>query len=316
MKWDKLKANIGYKVQLVPTACHLDAGGDILPARGEDWTITSSGVDFLEIDAGLGYRYLLAKDHVHHYTSDAHRSAQGEHFGFLTLNVQLFVQGAAVRVVPNSRPGLPVDPPTSDKATRARVHFIPEIERRFRRQVQILDRCLLNFGLTSNDKPSNPPDTWASLRPARSSLYPNAAPISDLSATDATLLAEFHGAVDEVDEVLDNWISSGTQPEYNCWNYLMHKVEYSLRMGSNVIRKFCADRQFDATMPASGTLLSRAETGLGRANQMRTAFIDKKQAEHALAAARRMRPGLSSRVPGSTVHQFQRRPQAPLGGNR
>lgn len=60
MKWDKLKANIGYKVQLVPTACHLDAGGDILPARGEDWTITSSGADFLEIDAGLGYRYLLA----------------------------------------------------------------------------------------------------------------------------------------------------------------------------------------------------------------------------------------------------------------
>lgn len=199
--------------------------------------------------------------------------------------------------MPNSRPGLPVDPPTTDGATRARVHFIPEIERRFRRQVQILDRCLLNFGLTSNDKPSNPPDTWASLRPARTSLYPNVAPISDLSATDATLLAKFHGAVDEVDELLDNWISSGTQPEYNCWNYLMHKVEHSLRMGSNVIRKFCADRQFDATMPASGTLLSRAETGLGRANQMRTAFIDRKQAEHALAAARRMRPALSSRVP-------------------
>jgi hypothetical protein len=316
MKWDKLKTNIGFKVQLVPTTCHLDAGGDILPARGEDWTITATGADFLEINSGLGYQYRLGKDHVHHYTSDAHRSLPGEHYGFLTLNVQLFVQSTTVRAVPNSRPGLPVDPPVADKATRARVHFILEIERRFRRQVQVLDRCLLNFGLTSNDKPSNPPDTWASLRPARTTLYPNAAPLGDVSATDATLLAEFHGAVDEVEELLDNWISSGTQPEYNCWNYLMHKVEHGLRMGSNVIRKFCADRQFDTTSPASGTLLSRAETGLGRANQMRTAFIERKQAEHALAAARRAHPGLSSRMPRSTIHQLQGRPQQPLGGNR
>jgi hypothetical protein len=36
MNWDKLKHNIGCKVQLVPVACHLDAAGDILPPRGED----------------------------------------------------------------------------------------------------------------------------------------------------------------------------------------------------------------------------------------------------------------------------------------
>jgi hypothetical protein len=277
MNWDKLKHNIGYKVQLVPAACHLDTAGDILPPRGEDWTITSSGADFLEIDTKSGHLYRLGKDHVHHFTSDAHRSAGGDNYGFLTLHVQIFIQGIAVSAVPNGRPGAPVDPPATDKAIRARVHFIPEVERRFRRQVQVLDRCLLNFGLTSHDKPANPPDTWASLRPSQASLYPNAAPIQDLSAADSELLAEFHGAVDEIDELLDNWINFSTFPEYNCWNYLMHKVEHSLRMGSKVIHKFCADRQFDATMPASGTLLSRAEAVLARAGQMRTAFIERRQ---------------------------------------
>jgi hypothetical protein len=294
MNWDKLKRNIGYKVQMVPVACHLDTAGDILPPRGEDWIITSSGADFLEIDAGVGGPYRLGKDHVHHYTSDAHRSADGDNYGFLTLNVQLFIQGTIIRAVPNSRPGAPVDPPATDKTARARVHFIPEVERRFRRQIQILDRCLVSYGLTSHDKLANPSDTWASLRPSRASLYPNAAPIHDLSARDAELLAEFHSAVDEVDELLDNWTSSSTLPEYNCWNYLMHKVEHSLRMGCNVIHKFCADRQFDATMPASGTLLSRAETGLGRARQARDAFMKRRQTEEALAATRRTQAALAA----------------------
>jgi hypothetical protein len=307
MNWDKLKRNLGYKVQLVPMACHLDAAGDILPPRGEEWTITSSGVDFLAINTESGHLYRLGKDHVHHYASDAHRSVGGDHYGFLTLHVQLFIQGTTVRVVPNSRPGAPVDPPAADKTVRARVHFIPEVERRFRRQVQILDRCLLNFGLTSHEKPANPSDTWASLRPSRISLYPNAAPIHDLSATDAELLAEFHGAVDEVDELLDNWTNLCTLPEYNCWNFLMHKVEHSLRMGCNVIHKVCADRQFDATMPASGTLLARAEIGLARARQTRNAFIERRQAQDSLATTRRSHPAFAARAYRQTILQQQRR---------
>ena len=104
MNWDKLKHNIGDKVQLVPAACHLDATGDVLPTRDEDWTIISAGADFLEIDTRPGHTYRLGKDHAHHYTSDAHRSVGGDNYGFLTLNVQLFIQGIAIRAVPISRP--------------------------------------------------------------------------------------------------------------------------------------------------------------------------------------------------------------------
>jgi len=39
VNWDKLKQNIGYKVQLVPAACHLDAAGDILPPRARTVTV-------------------------------------------------------------------------------------------------------------------------------------------------------------------------------------------------------------------------------------------------------------------------------------
>lgn len=288
MNWEKLRRNIGYKVRLVPAACHLDAAGDLLPPRDEEWTIIASGTDFLEIDSGDGSTYRLGKDHFHHFTTDTHRSQDGQSYGFLTLHIQMFIRGIAISVVPNARPGASVDPPPTDRTARARVHFIPEIERLFRRQLQVLDRCLLNFGLTSNDKTANPPDTWASLRPNRPFLYPNAAPIHELSATDAELLAEFHGALYELTEIIDSWISTGAPPEYNHWNLLMHKVEQSVSKGVNLIRKFCADRHYDATMPASGTLLSRSAVGLSRAKELRAAFIERKQAEHTQAAARRL----------------------------
>lgn len=307
MNWNMLTQNVGCKVRLVPAACHLDADGDLLPPRGEDWTIASHTADSLEIKTVSGHSYRLAKDAIFSYASDADRSDAKQKYGFLTLKVQLFIQGSTVNAVPNLRPGEPVDPPAVNKTARARSHFVPELERLFRWQVHVLERCLLNYGLTSHDKPSNPPDTWESLRPKKSRLYPNAAPVHDLSPADARLLAEFYGALDEVDEIVGDWVRMNTAYEYNCWNFLMHKVEQSLRMGENAIRKFCPDRQYDATMPASGTLLSRSETCLARASQMRTAYIVRKQAEHALAAARRTHPGLAARSPRPTIHPLQRR---------
>lgn len=303
MNWTKLKSNVGYKVRLVPAACHLDSAGDLLPPRDEEWSIVGAGDDFLEIDSGDGLAYRLGKDHFHHFTTDTHHSNDAQSYGFLTLLVQIFIQGIAVSVKPSPRPGAPVDPLPTDKAARARVHFIPEIERLFRRQVQVLDRCMLNFGLTSNDKHSNPPDTWESLRPNRAFLYPNAAPINELSATDAQLLAEFHGALYELTEIIDNWVRSDTAYEYNCWNLLMHKVEQSLRSGSDLIQKFCADRHFDAVMPVGGTLLSRAAEGLGRAQKLRTTFIERKQAQQAQAEARRFHPALAARFASNRSQQ-------------
>jgi hypothetical protein len=274
-----LPRNVGCKVRLVPAACHLDGDGDLLPPRGEDWTITAHIADSLVIKTDSGQSYRLGEDNIFSFASDADRSEAMQKYGFLTLKVQLFIQGNTVSAMPNLRPGEPVDPPTVSKTARARSHFAPELERLFRRQVHVLERCLLNYGLTSHDKPSNPPDTWESLRPKRSRLYPNAAPVHDLSPADVRLLAEFYGALDEVDEIIEDWMRKNTAYEYNCWNLLMHKVEQSLRMGGSAIRKFCCDRQYDATMPASGTLLSRSATCLTHAKDARADCFNRFEAK-------------------------------------
>ncbi len=296
MKWDKLTQNVGSKIRLVPAACHLDSDGDLLPPRGEDWTIKASGAEFIEIETDAGQSYRLGKDHIYSYATDPDRSGDQQTFGFLSLKVQLFIRGLSVSATLNQRPGDPIDPPAINKTARARAHFIPELERLFRRQIQVLDRCLLNFGLTSHDKPSNPPDTWESLKPKKSRLYPNSAPVHDLSATDAQLLAEFYAALDEIDEIISDRIRTDTTYEYNCWNFLMHKVEHSLRMGENVIRKFCKERQFDATSPAGGTLLSRSEVGLSRAADARADFLKRFAAKQEQQnAARRVHPMYAAR---------------------
>lgn len=133
-----------------------------------------------------------------------------------------------------------------------------------------------NYTLTSTEKGPGPcpGDTWTSLKPYQPDLYPTASVLQDLSATDAELLAEFYASVREIDNILANWIAT-TQPltDYNAWNVLMHKVQHSLRTGELAVQRFCPDRQYDATMPAGGTLLYQSERALSIADGARAAFM-------------------------------------------
>jgi hypothetical protein len=110
---DLLKKNIGFRVQLEPPAIHLDPSGRELPGRNGDWIIQSVTDTEVRIDTAemLGLTTRLGKDHVHHFTSNPSRSVDGGlQYGFLSLNVQLFIQNDRITYRPCSRPGERVAP--------------------------------------------------------------------------------------------------------------------------------------------------------------------------------------------------------------
>ena len=107
MKLDQLKKNVGYHVNLHPVAICLDNHGNELEHCDYDWVIqevTDRGVRIGNIHTA--HTTLLGRDHIHHFTTNpARRAAPGINYGFLTLTVQLFLQGSKVLVRPTARPG-------------------------------------------------------------------------------------------------------------------------------------------------------------------------------------------------------------------
>jgi hypothetical protein len=294
MNLEQLKKDVGYRVRLAPKAYHLDAAGEPQSSPDEDWIILAVTDAYIEISAPSGHFYRLGKDHVVSFYTEPNRSNDGVGHGILQLKVQLYIQRADVTITPTHLPGQPV-PPAINVALRARVAFVPEVERIFRRQVHILDRISVNFITTAAEYlgkiyETRPNDTWQSLRPTQSRLFPDGALFRDLSAIDAEIVSEFYSAVAEVTDLVDEWADKVPLTEYNHWNVLMHKVEHSLRLGETVVSKFCPDRQYDATMPASGTLLSRSQTSLNQVANLRKLWLEKFQAAHAAAAAQRTVP--------------------------
>jgi hypothetical protein len=119
MNLDRIKKSVGHRVHLVPAACRLDEYGRELAPIDDAWTIedvTDAGVRIA--NPRTGHFALLGHDHIHHFTSDPVASQNGVPHGFFMLNVQLFLQGASVRVTPNGRPGEKVapEPPRIRKA--------------------------------------------------------------------------------------------------------------------------------------------------------------------------------------------------------
>ena len=109
MNWEQMKKNVGCRVQLEPVACHLDEKGRELPRVDEDWIIEQVSTAWVRIsNEHCGHVTTLGKDHVHHFTTNPDRSRTGIPHGFLTLNVQVFLQGNQLWVRPNARPGEPV----------------------------------------------------------------------------------------------------------------------------------------------------------------------------------------------------------------
>ena len=110
MNKSMMKKNVGAHVRLVPPACRLDHDGfELAPIDDDWWLIQDVTDDGVTISDNLGYRKTLAYDHLYKFTSDEPRN--GARRGFLTLLVQLFVQGVNIRVQPTVRPGERVPPP-------------------------------------------------------------------------------------------------------------------------------------------------------------------------------------------------------------
>jgi hypothetical protein len=265
MNYEKLKGNEGAIVRIMPPACHLNADGEVEDWPNETWTILSVDKSNVTIRTEAGHEFTLNSDHVRGYTSGSKP--------YLTLLLQIFIQGAEIYALPGPFPGAAVLP-RIDRARKARAFFAPELQRAMARQVAILDRAIANYSVTSHGKPSCPGDTWRSLMPRSTNRLSNAEMFHDLQLCDAELIAEFKAAVDELAGMLGAWIATGVSlNEYNAWNSLMHKVEHSLRAGMLAAARFCPDVQYDATTPAAGTLRARVELSLTQADTLRAAFL-------------------------------------------
>jgi hypothetical protein len=106
MNLEQLKRNVGDHVSLHPGAVCLDDGGNELRDFDDDWAIREVSKDGVRIEnISTGHTVLLGPDHIHHYTSNPGRRTPGIRHGFLSLTVQLFLQGWAVHIRPTSRPG-------------------------------------------------------------------------------------------------------------------------------------------------------------------------------------------------------------------
>jgi class 3 adenylate cyclase len=171
-------------------------------------------------------------------------------------------------------------------AEAARRYFVPELARVIRQQIYILGRVVPNFITASVDKPG-PGDRWTSLKPALPTLYPRAPEFANLPAEDATLLNEFYSLVQEVADTVDSWINNQPPPPtVNAWNFLMQKVRHCLRTGKLAAARFCPDREFDATMPAGGTLIARIDSAIAAVQPA----LDAQLARHAASATAPPRP--------------------------
>jgi hypothetical protein len=275
----------GFRFKLVPAAYHLDEAGEPLLSEQQDWKIVTITDAYVELVSDSGCFCRLGGDHIKSFASDPQTgSADGQNRGFLLLLVQIYTQGTDVRLVPIARPGEALQPPINH-ALKARATFLPEMEHVFRRQIQILDRVLVNFITTANEYmgrtyPQRPGDTWESLEPARPTLFPENTRYRDLSSSDAELLTEFYGAVRDVAGLIHDFARTMALTEYNAWNVLMHRVQHSLRMGEKAVRTLCPDRPYDSTAPTWGTLLSRSDKALKAADDARTLYIEKLTAYH------------------------------------
>jgi len=100
-----MKKNLHAHVLLLPTPYRLDQYGFELQAVDDPWwlieEVSDDGVRIS--DPRSGHVKLLTYDHLYKWTNDQPKN--GAKRGFLSLHVQLTVQGNTVSVIPNARPG-------------------------------------------------------------------------------------------------------------------------------------------------------------------------------------------------------------------
>jgi hypothetical protein len=113
MNKQMMKRSLHTHVQLRPPVYRLDQDGFELQARtyvgaNDTWFIEDVGDAGVKISRASGHFKTLSYDHIYKFTSDAPKNGQKR--GFLTLLVQLYVQGNEICIEPSARPGEPVPP--------------------------------------------------------------------------------------------------------------------------------------------------------------------------------------------------------------
>jgi hypothetical protein len=108
MKLDRLKKSVGWLMEIVPPACHLDDQGNSLPEKNEEWLVEEVTDDLVRLSEQSGHQVKLGTDHIYSFATNPQRAAGN--VGFLSLHVQVFVQGGRVFEKPNARPGERVPP--------------------------------------------------------------------------------------------------------------------------------------------------------------------------------------------------------------
>jgi hypothetical protein len=171
-------------------------------------------------------------------------------------------------------------------ADTALVLFAPELARLLARQIYVLDRAVVNFICSSIGQPQ-PPDHWTTFRPWKPRLYRGTTEFRDLAPADAQLLAEFFEGLAEIDDLVMGWQDSATQWDVNVWNVLMQKTERSVASGLCAADRFCPARQYDSTMPASGSLRERAQMSTSGMRAALEAHIGRHSTSSAKASPRR-----------------------------
>jgi nucleoside phosphorylase len=157
----------------------------------------------------------------------------------------------------------------------ARTYFSPELARIVARQVHVLGQAVANFITASVGKHALPGDSWVSLRPWQPILYPNAAEFRNLLAEDATLLVNFYDSLQEITDIVNNFIDNQTIADVNAWNVLMQKVQHNLGVGQKAVQKFCPEIPYDAIVPAAGTLLYQSERAISGAQSALAAHLSR-----------------------------------------
>lgn len=105
----QLKKNVNERVQLRPIARRFDKHERELQQEDDDWIIQEVSDEGIRIsNIRTGHTTVLGRDHIHHYTSNPDRSQTGVKHGFLTLNVQILLKGATLKIEPTAGPGTPL----------------------------------------------------------------------------------------------------------------------------------------------------------------------------------------------------------------
>lgn len=111
MNWSQFQKNIGMRMLTEPPACRLSDVGHVLPESHDEWLIESFSAETVKLrNLTSDHVVELGKDHLYSYHTDPSRTTGDVKCGFLSLKVQIFIQGEKTWVRPNSRPGESVAP--------------------------------------------------------------------------------------------------------------------------------------------------------------------------------------------------------------